>query len=300
MIMTRLAALIGAIASCLTALPALSAAAAELAAAEDAAPPDNNVFYSLIRTETANAPPIGWARLAVPATFGAVPSHGFYADAFFDDARHSVVIAFGRLNPIPLVNAGTYDTDALILRGVPPTGYEHDVHAFLEAVAMEAARQTPPLSTDPDRIFVTGNSLGAYGAQVAAREHRYRGVGFAGPGIPGYHAPAERDARFVNYLIYGDPVANHATDTGISWASWPNAAAFGDHYGRIERLGEADDQLPLQLAVIEAAAPPADPFAALASAIGHLGLGIEIGLWHMSPRYKTKLGIETLPQPVAR
>ena len=103
----------------------------------------------------------------------------------------------------------------------------------------DSACQSPSLSTDRGNIFVTGNSLGAYGAELAAREFGYGGVGFGGPGIPGYRAPAERAGNFVNYLLRGDPVAEHATDAAVGWAGWQGAAEAGDHYGRIEWLGRA-------------------------------------------------------------
>jgi hypothetical protein len=136
-----------------------------------------------------------------------------------------------------------------------------------------------------------------YGAQLAAKEGHYGGASFAGPGLPGYHSPRGRATNFVNYVIYGDPVANHAADTGISWAGWPSGASVGDHYGRIECLGSSYDQVALQASVTLAGAPPIDGAADLVvHAAGYLGLAVEIGLWHMSPKYKTMLHIETLPQ----
>jgi hypothetical protein len=266
------------------------------ASAQAPPPPDNNAYFSLIRTEGGQPTPIGWTRLAIPAGIGSGPRHGFYADAFCNGLTKQIVIAFRRLNPIPLVNAGTYDTDRSILYGVAPREYDQDLRTFVDAVKRTAAQQTPPLSTGPDNVFVTGNSLGAYGAQVAAREFHYGGVGFAGPGIPGYRSPADRPGNFVNYLISGDPVANHAADAGIWWGGWPVAASIGDHYGRIECLGRPGNQSALQIAVTLAAAPSVDPLMASVHAIGVLALAADIGLWHLSPRYKTKLGIETLPQ----
>jgi hypothetical protein len=61
--------------------------------------PDNNVFFSLIRTESGKAPPVGWTRLPVPSSLASVPHDGFFADAFFSDDRRQIVIAFRRLNP---------------------------------------------------------------------------------------------------------------------------------------------------------------------------------------------------------
>jgi hypothetical protein len=277
----------------LTWMVAVGLAALVAASAQAASPPDNNVFYSLIRTERAQSPPVGWTKLAVAPDLGGVSRDGFFADAFVSDETGQIVIAFRRLNPIPFVNGGTYDTDAAILHGLAPRDYDRDVRAFVDAVSTVAAHQVPPLSIDPGNIFVTGNSLGAYGAQVAAREFHYGGVGFAGPGIPGYHAPPERAGNFINYLIYGDPVANHAADTGILWAGWSGTGSLGDHYGRIERLGNRSDQIALQTAVSLTAI---GPVAANVGAAGFLGLGAEIGLWHMSPRYQARLHIETLPQ----
>ena len=260
------------------------------------AAPDNNAYFSLIRTEPGQLAPIGWTRLAVPAELSRISRDGFYADAFYSDKTKQIVIAFRRLNPIPFVNMGTYATDNLILYGVAPEKYDGDVLRFVEAVKQTAAQQSPPLSTGADNVFVTGNSLGAYGAQVAAKAFHYGGVGFAGPGIPGYRSPEVRPDNFVNYLRYGDPVANHGADTGIGWSGWPAATDPGDHYGRIERLGKAGDQIALRAAVTLAAAPTSVPGANFAAAAGLLAMGVEIGLWHMSPRYKSPLGIETLPQ----
>jgi hypothetical protein len=268
-------------------------------AAVAGAAPDNNAYFSLIRTESGQAPPIGWSRLPVSSDLASIPRDGFFADAFFSGDRREIVIAFRRLNPIPIVNAGTYDADAAILHGLPVLSYEADLQAFVAAVTLAAANQAPPLSMAPENVFVTGNSLGAYGAQLAAKAFHYGGVGFAGPGLPGYHAPAERAANFVNYLIWGDPVANHSADTGIFWAGWPSASGVGDHYGRIEYLGRHGDQRALQAAVILAAVPPISPEANVVGMAGGLGLATEIGLWHMSPRYKALLHIETLPQQTA-
>lgn len=157
----------------------------------------------------------------------------------------------------------------------------------------------------PDNVFVTGNSLGAYAAQLAAKERHYGGVGFAGPGLPGYHAPPERPTNIVNYLIDGDPVANYAADTGVSWAGWLDAGRLGDHYGRIERLGNARNQAALQAEESLAVAAPTMSLAAPASLVpvhlivragGYFGLAIEIGLFHLSPRYQKALHIQTLPK----
>lgn len=284
------------LAATLTALIIADPASAGEAGPPSQPAPDNNAYFSLIRTEPGQAPPIGWTRLPARRDLAAVPRDGFFADAFFDDDTRQIVIAFRRLNPIPFVNVGTYDADAAILHGLPLRGYEADLKAFIAAVTVAAAEQTPPLSIRPDNVYVTGNSLGAYGAQLAAKEFHYGGVGFAGPGLPGYRSPPERAGNFVNYLILGDPVANHAGDTGISWFGWPSAAGVGDHYGRIERLGSGGDQIALQASVTLAAAPPVSPVADLLGTAGTLGLALEIGLWHMSPRYKAMLHIETLPQ----
>jgi len=269
-----------------TAMASLAVTAAMAAAA-----PDNNAYYSLIRTETGQNPPVGWTRLPIPAGSAEVARDGFYADAFQSEAGGQIVIAFRRLNPVPFINMGTYDTDLLILYNVVPTRYDQDVRAFVAAMKSVAVAQVPPLSTAPDNVFVTGNSLGAYGAQIAAKEFHYGGVGFAGPGIPSYRSPPDRAANFTNYLRYGDPVANHASDAGIWWAGWPVMARPGDHYGRIERLGDSGSQFALGTTVSLAAISPVD----LVQAVGLLGLGAEVGLWHMSPRYKTPLHIETLP-----
>ncbi len=266
------------------------------AAAADPAPPGNDVYFSLIRTEPDQLPPVGWRRLGIAPTVAAVPRDGFYASTFVSGATGQIVIAIRRFNPIPILHQGTYDTDAAILFGLAPARYAEDVRAFVAAVETAAAAQSPPLSTVRGNVFVTGNSLGAYGAELAAREFGYGGVGFGGPGLPGYRAPAERPGNFTNYLLRGDPVAEHATDTGIRWGGWLEAAEAGDHCGRIEWLGSPGHERALQAAVTLAGIQPISPLASPLPAAGFLGLAVEIGLWHMSPRYKTALGIETLPR----
>lgn len=82
--------------------------------------PNNDVYYSLIRTESGEAPPRGWTRLAVPSAYASVPKDGFFADAFFSNDTRQIVIAFRRLNPVPFWNEGTYDVDAAILHGESP------------------------------------------------------------------------------------------------------------------------------------------------------------------------------------
>src|SRR5271168_1002165 len=104
------------------------------AAAADPAPPGNDVYFSLIRTEPDQPPPVGWRRLGIAPTVAAVPRDGFYASAFQGGATGQIVVAIRRFNPIPILRQGTYDTDAAILFGVAPARYAEDVHAFVAAV----------------------------------------------------------------------------------------------------------------------------------------------------------------------
>jgi hypothetical protein len=86
------------------------------------------------------------------------------------------------------------------------------------------------LSTDPSNVFVTGNSLGGWEAQVAARANGFGGTSYGGPGVFAIGSAADNPNKFIAYVNDGDPVGNFATENGgIDFTGIPQSTRVQTH-----------------------------------------------------------------------
>lgn len=94
-------------------------------------------------------------------------------------------------------------------------------------------------SLDPSNVFVTGNSLGGYAAELASQQYGYGGAAFGAPGIPG-NTSNPSPQNFTVYVSAADAVGNYASDSPGA----PLLAQSGNqyHYGTVKYLGTANDQ----------------------------------------------------------
>lgn len=201
----------------------------------------------------------GWYPLA---PFGEDDSVGFHAGAYQHSATGYVVIAFEGPSSATLIRAyvgwglwgGASRIDKMLSEGVVPEPYERKVRSFVDSLKDRVGWER--LSSRSGAIFMAGNSLGGYAAQIAASHFtrqgmRCGGASFGGPGIPNFLPQNPGD--FQSYVTYGDPVANAASDTGIDWSQaatvWPGAAKFGAHYGEVVMIGDRGDHERLKSAI---------------------------------------------------
>jgi hypothetical protein len=162
---------------------------------------------------------------------------GMYADAFLTDAGQ-LVIAFEGTNNVEtqLLNADVSIFDQQI-----PNAFL-DADAFVTAVQDAAAR----MGFGGDPIFLTGHSLGASEAEyVAAQSNTYAGATFAGTGVPGYVNTGT--SPLVDYVDYGDPIANYASDTQSSEPDFAPTTNM-DHVGTVVLTGDEADSYALATA----------------------------------------------------
>jgi hypothetical protein len=120
-----------------------------------------------------------------------------------------------------------------------------DALTFAQQVQAEAAEQ----GYDPDTVFVTGHSLGAWEAQYVAQQLGLNGIGFEGPGlsttVPGNGA----DSLFVNTATYGDIASYMSSDLPGLYPFVPTPYVPGGgvhpHYGPIVMLGDPAANNPM-------------------------------------------------------
>lgn len=118
------------------------------------------------------------------------------------------------MNPFDLAlnsYASESDTnDSEILNGEAPAALEDAVNFAMAVQAEFGAGQ----------IFVTGHSLGGVEAEAVAAADGQGGLSIAGgatfgaPGLPGYSGGGNATlmTNFINYVDFGDPVGNYASD----------------------------------------------------------------------------------------
>lgn len=168
---------------------------------------------------------------------------GFSAVALKSDSGN-IIIAFEgtSLNSAPADNdpekaqkalavsygAGSFNADLQIKNGYSPKALDY---------AADFAKDVEQKFGGP--IYVAGHSLGGTEAQSAARALGANfggGVTFGATGLPGNDEKGPQ--TLVNYVDYGDPVGNFATDG-------KNAPAHTQHYGKVEMTGRTSNSTAL-------------------------------------------------------
>src|SRR5215475_282563 len=228
------------------------------------------------------SPPPGWSQFKSVDN----PATGLVAGAFYNQDTREVVMAFAGPSTSPgglIGNPGATSTDGIIANGERPVDFDNGVRTFVQEVTASPQAQD-------STIFASGISLGGYAAQVAASENGFGGANFAGPGIPGFSPDGAPAPGFTSFVTRGDPIANFATDTGITWTGFANNV--GAHYGQVEMLGSEQNQTTLQALVSMASEPGVDPTPALS---GMAGLLVQT---HSAQAYADILGIDRTAYPM--
>jgi hypothetical protein len=152
--------------------------------------PTDRDYVDLINVTKEGAPvPDGWRKLSVAANpdHRERLDHGLEADTFVNAVTGHVVIAFAARTTSPYFGTSVgskaqADSDTAIMNGKIPEGLSEDIADYVRRAREAIAKEN--VSNDSSNIFVTGNSLGGFEAQLAARDNGFGGASFGGPGIP--------------------------------------------------------------------------------------------------------------------
>ena len=186
---------------------------------------------TLFKDESAYANKIGLANSGLTLE-GAqyIPDDGFFA-ACYATPDGKLIIGFqGSIFGSTLYDQSSEAADTDLVNHVIPAALV-DAENFTTAVIANA-KLANILAPD---IYVTGMSLGGAEAEYAAMNSNLAGVAFAGTGLPGYVPAVAPVADFTDYVEYGDPVANFASDTSVKAVLTPTNM---DHYGTVVMLGD--------------------------------------------------------------
>lgn len=161
-----------------------------------------------------------------------IPTDGFYAVAYETADKHVIIGFQGSQFGTTLYDQSSEVADLDLVAHKIPNALL-DAKTFASAVITGAQK----LGISQANIDVTGMSLGGTEAEYAAEHLGLGGVAFAGTGLPGYIPPkGSHVSNFTDYVEYGDPVANFASDTAVKAALTPTNM---DHYGAVVMLGQA-------------------------------------------------------------
>jgi hypothetical protein len=189
-------------------------------------------------------------------------------------------------NPLISVFQSLTDAQGIRTSGTPQAF--HDALDFAREVQAEAARQ----GYEPDDVFVTGHSLGAWEAEYVAQNTGLAGIGFEGPGLNNKVEGNGADSLFVNTATYGDIAAFAATDLPGMQPVVPAYVPAGGakpHYGPIVMLGDPSALTPMTNA---AALFGTDIVRTLLSAVFLLG---NMGEYHLPGNQAYNLDVTTDP-----
>jgi plastocyanin len=158
-------------------------------------------------------------------------SDGFYAEALVDQSGNIIISYEGTVKGVSTYDRNSVAADTEIFAKITPQAL-CDAYAFAQYV-QKIART---VYNGKPTIYVTGHSLGGAEAEYAALNTGLGGVTFGAPGIPGYSSNSSNlHANLTEYVAYGDPVANYASDT-------PNEVGFApsngmQHVGTVKVIG---------------------------------------------------------------
>jgi hypothetical protein len=190
---------------------------------------------SALDTGAGIEPPSGMTVLYKQVT----PLDGFAAAAFKDPNGNIIIADEGADLASPSGTATPYQNwsfaaDVEIYGGVWPAALND---------AVQFARYVQGKDTTSAPIYVTGFDLGGVEAQAQAQALQSGVAGVAGvaggatfgaPGLPGNQAVGNQGA-IVNFVDYGDGIANWTSDPGSALASM--APEHMDHYGQVDQVG---------------------------------------------------------------
>ena len=181
------------------------------------------------------APP-GWKPFtdANGKQFSINNSNGVTANAWVTDQNKIVIVYEGTnvLNPTSIL------ADLPVALKQNSAG-EKDSVDFANEVS-QAAKSDGYTSDD---VFVTGHSLGGIEAEYVAQQTGLGGASFDATGIPPSATAVGDGKNFTDYLHYGDPVSNYASDASGDGQYKPTDLS---HYGNVVFFGDQSAQTELE------------------------------------------------------
>ena len=223
-------------------------------------------------------------------------SDGFEAVAFQDGAGNILIANEGTVPGITTAyqRNGLY-ADTAIGKDETPQALR-DAISFAERVQQDYGKP----------LYVTGHSLGGIEAQAQARALQARcagGATFGASGLPGNTVSGGPEA-LINYVDYGDPVGNYASDTIALLHDHTVGVMY--HYGQVEMTGDTANASNLLNAVAAREAQLSFPYyfyndrGPIASDEGALTIGLNLGIaiqYHSRIHYASDLNIALTPLP---
>jgi hypothetical protein len=238
--------------------------------------------------------PPGWTVvLKSPAS---QQSDGFSAVALKDPNGNVIIANEGTLPGLGTYGIGSLSADSQIATGQTPQAL---------ADATNFAQQVQ-LATGSSSIYVTGHSLGGTEAQAECQilgSDCAGGATFGATGLPGNTEAGP--SSLVNYVDYGDPVGNYASDPSSPLSSI--VPSDMNHFGAVVMTGSPSAAAPLQDAAAQISAALTDGdsgssfgegqsasqvLAGMADIVGNLGN-------HSRANYGSDLGISSLTPATA-
>jgi hypothetical protein len=144
---------------------------------------------------------------------------------------------------------------------------------------------------DPDTIYLTGHSLGGAEAQYVAFALGHFGTNIGGAvtfGAPGiYDGPEKQhnaDPDVINYIHYGDPIAN-----------------YGDHYGQTEYLGsDSFSTITSIVSGIERLAELVNPNLIARTLLTVITTAAAASIYHPQDQYADELDLQLIGLPASQ
>jgi hypothetical protein len=173
---------------------------------------------------------------------------GFHAGAFQDDSGNIIIAYEGTRLDLDLYSAGSLLADGGIFQGGSTSPSARAAKAMADTFQYAANFATFIHNAFPsNQIYVTGHSLGGAEAEYVAEtlsSFISGGATFGAPGLPGYFNSIDTDqANFINYVDYGDPIGNYASDIN---SALHYVSQTGDHFGAVKLIGNQNDASDLQ------------------------------------------------------
>jgi hypothetical protein len=242
--------------------------------------------YTLTQSSGFILPP-GWS--IVQESSRAQRSDGFAAVALKDPSGNIIIANEGTVAGGGAYSRGTLAADLQITNGQSPQALA-DARAFAKSVQQ---------LTNSSTIYVTGHSLGGTEAEAEAQAlgtNCAGGVTFGATGLPGNTQSGP--SSLIDYVDYGDPVGNYASDSSSPLNSI--APAGMNHFGLVVMTGLPSNAADLRSAASEINSAVADttgdgsPLAL--AALAQLTLAVQ---YHTRSAYASDLGIPSLAPPLS-
>jgi len=216
----------------------------------------SDAAYGLDRGGSSFTPPTGMTELTRSGNI----TDGFEAVALLDNTGNIIIANEGSLQLKGVPNGYTWNSGKADL-----AIYNNQQHipALTDAINFVGqALQEYYGKPGYGEIYVTGHSLGGIEAEAEAKawSNIAGGITFGATGLPG-NTTAGGPATLINYVEYGDPVGNYASDPVNALSEQTLGVMY--HYGQVMMIGSTQDVYQLQKAVIRRDAqlelPPSTP-----------------------------------------